>query len=145
MPNWVNEAYQEYANRFPKQFSLDLIEIPLRKRTKNADISRHMAEEGELMLKAIPAGNKVITLEVDGQSLNTPALSAKLQRFQDTACDISLLIGGPEGLAPACLARADARWSLSALTLPHPLVRVILAEQLYRAWTLMIGHPYHRE
>lgn len=145
MPDWVNQGFFEYANRLPKQFALELIEIPLQKRSKQSDLTRVIQHEGEQMLQAIPTGNTVIALDVLGKSFDTQSLSAKLGAFRDQAMDITLLIGGPEGLAPACLSRADVKWSLSQLTLPHPLVRVLLAEQLYRAWTLLIGHPYHRD
>lgn len=145
MPDWVNTGFFEYANRLPKQFAIELIEIPLQKRSKQTDLARAMQMEGEQMQQAIPNGNKVIALDVLGKSFNTPSLSAKLGAFRDQAVDITLLIGGPEGLSPACLERADLKWSLSQLTLPHPMVRVLLAEQLYRAWTLLIGHPYHRD
>lgn len=96
------------------------------------------------MLAAVPRDCHVIALDVTGQAWNTEVLAGRLQGWLGAGRDVALLVGGPDGLAPACLARADTRWSLSPLTLPHALVRVVLAEQLYRAWTLVSGHPYHR-
>jgi 23S rRNA (pseudouridine1915-N3)-methyltransferase len=96
------------------------------------------------MLKAIPKGSQVLGMDVAGSTWSTERLSERLERWMADGRDIALLVGGPEGLAPDCLRRADARWSLSPLTLPHPLVRVVVAEQLYRAWSIMRNHPYHR-
>ena len=96
------------------------------------------------MLAAIPKGAYVIAMEVGGKNWSTEQLSQQLDNWLHGGCDVALLVGGPEGLAPACRARADQLWSLSPLTFPHPLVRVVLAEQLYRAWSLLKGHPYHR-
>ena len=145
MPDWVEKGYQEYARRFPKEMQLELLEINAGKRGKNADIARILKKEGELTLAAIPKGNKIVTLEVTGKSWTTEQLAGEMKKWQLDARNISLLIGGPEGLAPECIAKSEQRWSLSALTLPHPLVRIIVAEGLYRAYTLTINHPYHRE
>lgn len=145
MPDWVEKGYQEYARRFPKEMQLELLEINAGKRGKNADIRRILKKEGELTLAAIPKGNKIVTLEVTGQAWTTEQLADEMGKWQLEARNISLLIGGPEGLAPECITKSEQRWSLSALTLPHPLVRIIVAESLYRAFTLTINHPYHRE
>jgi len=145
MPDWVEKGYQEYARRFPKEMQLELLEINAGKRGKNADIKRILKKEGELTLAAIPKGNKIVTLEVTGRPWTTEQLAGEMKKWQLDARNISLLIGGPEGLAPECIAKSEQRWSLSALTLPHPLVRIIVAEGLYRAYTLTINHPYHRE
>jgi 23S rRNA (pseudouridine1915-N3)-methyltransferase len=145
MPDWVEKGYQEYARRFPNEMQLELLEIPAGKRSKNADIKRILKKEGELTLAAIPKGNKIVTLEVTGKAWTTEQLAKVMTKWQLDARNISLLIGGPEGLAPECIAKSEQRWSLSALTLPHPLVRIITAESLYRAYTLTINHPYHRE
>lgn len=144
MPAWVQAGYEEYAKRLPRDCALLLKEIPLATRGKNTDMNRAIASEGEAMLAAIPAQERVIALDVTGKPQSTEALAAQLKHWQQQGGNTSLLIGGPDGLAPACLARAQERWSLSALTLPHPLVRIVLAEQLYRAWTLLNNHPYHR-
>jgi 23S rRNA (pseudouridine1915-N3)-methyltransferase len=116
----------------------------LGKRGKNADIIRAIAEEGEKMQEAIPASNRVVALDLSGKHWSTEQLSETLARWLADGRNVSLLVGGPDGLAPACLNRADERWCLSTLTFPHPLVRIILAEQLYRAWSLLNNHPYHR-
>ena len=96
------------------------------------------------MLAAIPAGDKVIALEVLGKAWSTENLADQTANWRMDGYNISLLVGGPDGLDPRCTARADQAWSLSKLTLPHPMVRILLAEQIYRAWTLMNNHPYHR-
>lgn len=144
MPAWVETGVAEYRKRLPPEISFEIREIALGKRGKNADIVRAMQEEGDAMQAAIAARDRVIALDVRGKSLSTEQLAGKLAQWQMEGDDISLLVGGPDGLAPACLERAAERWSLSALTLPHPLVRVLLAEQLYRAWTINSNHPYHR-
>lgn len=144
MPEWVETAYQEYAKRLPPECALRLLEIPAGKRTKNADINKLIQQEGEQMLSTIPKGNKVIALDVLGRSWDTTMLAQQLKGWLASGQDISLLVGGPDGLSADCLAAAHTKWSLSPLTLPHPLVRVVIAEQLYRAWTILKGHPYHR-
>ncbi|QBL08614.1 23S rRNA (pseudouridine(1915)-N(3))-methyltransferase RlmH [Rheinheimera sp. D18] len=145
MPAWVQSGYDEYARRFPRDMPLELIEVPAGKRGKNADIKRILEQEGEKMLAAVPRGSKIVTLEVTGETWSSPQLSTKLTDWLRDGRDVCLLVGGPEGLAPACIAASEAKWSLSALTLPHPLVRVVLAESLYRAWSICTNHPYHRE
>lgn len=145
MPAWVQEGFTEYAKRLPRECALQLVEIPLGKRGKNADVQRAIAEEGEKMLAALPRDCRVIALEVEGRAWSTPQLAGELETWLGAGRDVALLVGGPDGLSEACRQRADQAWSLSPLTLPHPLVRVLLAEQLYRAWTLYKGHPYHRQ
>lgn len=145
MPAWVEQGYQEYARRFPPDMPLQLTEIAAGKRGKNADITRILHKEGEQMLATIPKGNRIVTLEVNGRPWTTEQLANELRKWQMDGRDVSLLVGGPEGLAPQCVAAAEQKWSLSALTLPHPLVRIVLAESLYRAWSLNHNHPYHRE
>ena len=144
MPGWVNDAYQEYARRLPRECSLKLVEIPLGSRARSKPVERAIAEEGKRMLSAISEGQRVIALDVGGRGWSTEQLAEQLKLWMQDGRNVSLLIGGPDGLAGDCLERAEQRWSLSPLTLPHPLVRVLLAEQLYRAWTLTTGHPYHR-
>ncbi|MFU9136252.1 23S rRNA (pseudouridine(1915)-N(3))-methyltransferase RlmH [Erwinia tasmaniensis] len=145
MPDWVQSGFMEYLRRFPKDMPLELVEVPAGKRGKNADIRRILDKEGELMLAAMGKGNRVVTLDIPGQPWETPHLATQLERWKQDGRDVSLLIGGPEGLSPACKAAAEQSWSLSALTLPHPLVRVLVAESLYRAWSITANHPYHRE
>ncbi|WP_461517015.1 23S rRNA (pseudouridine(1915)-N(3))-methyltransferase RlmH [Porticoccus sp.] len=144
MPDWVESGCNEYLKRLPPELNVDIVELPLGQRGKGADIKRAIAREGEAMLRAIGEQDHVIALDVLGKSWSTQDLAGKLQQWQLSGDNFSLLIGGPDGLAPECLARANSRWSLSALTLPHPLVRILLAEQLYRAWSINAGHPYHR-
>ena len=144
MPAWVVAAYQEYAKRLPRECTLQLVEIALSKRRKSQTPEQAAEEEGQQMLASLPKDCTVIALDVRGNSWSTEALAMRLQDWLGSGRDVALLIGGPDGLSAACLARADLRWSLSALTFPHPLVRVVLAEQLYRAWTINAGHPYHR-
>ncbi len=145
MPGWVSAGYEEYAKRLPRECALRLVEIAPGKRGRNADVKRIVRDEGERMLAATPKDSKVIALEVGGRTWSTPQLANELSGWLASGRDTTLLVGGPEGLDEACRARADQAWSLSALTLPHPLVRVLLAEQLYRAWSLTVGHPYHRD
>ena len=144
MPGWVEAGVDEYRKRLPPELTLNIREIALGKRGKNADIARAMAQEGEAMLAAIGARERVVALEVNGKPWSTEQLAQQLAGWQMGGDDVALLVGGPDGLAPACQARAHQRWSLSPLTLPHPLVRVLLAEQLYRAWSINSNHPYHR-
>lgn len=144
MPDWVDKGYQEYARRMPGDCALQLHEIPAAKRGKNADLKRLTEQEGEKVLAAIPKGALVVALEVGGRNWSTAKLAEQLDGWRQQGRDVALLVGGPEGLADACRQRADIQWSLSPLTLPHPLVRVVVAEQLYRAWSILSNHPYHR-
>ncbi len=144
MPAWVNDAYQQYARRMPRECRLNLTEIPLGQRSKSGSVERAVAGEGKRMLAAISSDQNVIALDINGHSWSTEQLAGQLESWLQNGRNISLLVGGPDGLSELCLARAQQRWSLSPLTLPHPLVRVLLAEQLYRAWSVTSGHPYHR-
>ena len=145
MPGWGSEGFNEYCKRFPRDCELILKEIPAGKRGKNADIARITEKEGEEMLAAVPHGAKIVTLDIPGKRWTTPELSKTLERWMASGQDIALLVGGPEGLSEECKAAASESWSLSPLTFPHPLVRVLVAESLYRAWSLSAGLPYHRE
>jgi 23S rRNA (pseudouridine1915-N3)-methyltransferase len=144
MPEWVGQGVEEYSKRLPRELTPVWREIPLAKRGKDAKTEQVCAAEGEQILKAIPTGERVIALEVGGKRISTEQLAQQLKDWQMSGDNYSILIGGPDGLSSDCLARANQRWSLSDLTLPHPLVRVVLAEQLYRAWTITVNHPYHR-
>ena len=144
MPDWVIQGYQEYAKRLNSDCQLKLIEIPPGKRGKNADLQRIKNVEGDKILAAIPKSCLVIALEVNGKSWSTEQLCSQMNQWLHGGQDVALLIGGPEGLSADCIARADVKWSLSPLTLPHPLVRVLLSEQLYRAYSILKNHPYHR-
>lgn len=144
MPAWVTTGFEEYVKRLPAELSLELVELNLGHRGKNADTVRAIAREGDDMLAAIGKGDRVVALDVQGKAWSTEQLANQLEGWQMDGRNISLLVGGPDGLDPRALALADQRWSLSPLTLPHPLVRVLLAEQIYRAWTITKGHPYHK-
>ncbi len=144
MPGWVEQGFSDYAKRMPKECRLELKEIPLKKRDKHTDTQRLIEHEGKQMLAAIPQRCHAIALDKDGHQWTTQQLSNQLSTWLQSGLDLALLIGGPEGLAPACLQYAHVKWSLSKLTFPHPLVRIIVAEQFYRAWSLLQGHPYHR-
>jgi 23S rRNA (pseudouridine1915-N3)-methyltransferase len=143
-PSWIQEGYLEYAKRMPPTCSLELIEIPAEKRGNNVDVARVTEREGEKMLARIHPQHRVIALDVKGKQFSTEELAARLGEWQQDGRHIDLLIGGPEGLAPACLQKAEEKWSLSLLTFPHIIVKLIVAEQLYRAWTILAHHPYHR-
>ena len=144
MPDWVTQGYTEYAKRMPRECELKLREITPGKRGKHTDIERVMDDEGQRMLAAIPLGDRVVALDLSGKEWSTPQLAEALSRWLGDGRNVSLLVGGPDGLAQSCLDKADDRWRLSALTFPHPLVRIVLAEQLYRAWSILHNHPYHR-
>ena len=144
MPAWVASGYAQYAKRLPGECALHLVEIDPGHRGKGADLERARRDEGERLLRALPKGALPIALDERGESWDTARLATELAGWLGGGRDLALMVGGADGLAPECLARAERRWSLSALTFPHPLVRVILAEQLYRAWSLVQGHPYHR-
>jgi len=144
MPRWVQQGYEEYAKRLPPECALKLVEIAAGKRGKNADLARVMRGETERLLGAVPKGANPVALEVDGRCWSTPELSNRLQEWMLSGQDIALLVGGPDGLSESARKAASAMWSLSALTLPHPLVRILVAEQLYRAWSILRNHPYHR-
>lgn len=144
MPSWVVEGYREYTKRLPRECSLQLVEIPPAKRHKSLSAEQARQQEGQAILAALPKDCSVVALDVRGKPWSTETLAAQLDDWLVSGRDVALLVGGPDGLSDACLERADQRWSLSALTYPHALVRIVLAEQLYRAWTISTGHPYHR-
>ena len=144
MPAWVTDAYYEYAKRLPRECELVLKEIAPGKRGKTVNIARVTEDEGDRMLAALPRDVYVVALDVAGKEWSTPELAEALARWLESGRDVALLVGGPDGLSPACLKRANQRWSLSKLTFPHPIVRIILAEQIYRAWSILQHHPYHR-
>ena len=144
MPEWVEKGYAEYAGRLPRECALNLVEIPAGQRGQNPDIARIVRAEGERLLAAAPSGSRRIALDERGQEWSTMELAERLSGWLREGRDVSLLVGGPDGLDATCRDRAERLWSLSRLTLPHPLVRVVVAEQLYRAWSLLHNHPYHR-
>jgi len=145
MPKWVVDGYQEFSKRLPAECKLKLVEIAPGRRSKSAAVKRAIQDESSRMLAAIPKNAKVVALDERGKLWTTRQLAAQLEEWMSEGRDISLLVGGPDGLSDECRARAEQQWSLSPLTLPHAMVRVLLAEQLYRAWSVMKGHPYHRD
>ena len=145
MPDWVEKGTAEYAKRIQHDLGFTLVEVPMAKRSKSSNIDQCIKKEGDGMLAKIAASDYLVALDVLGKSLDTPALAERLSWIQEQGRNIALLVGGPYGLDQRCLDRADESWSLSALTLPHPLVRILVAEQLYRAHSLNKGHPYHRD
>lgn len=144
MPGWITEGFTEYTRRLQSRLPIQLVEIPAAKRG-SGDVPRAMAEEGRRMLAAVRPQDHVVALDERGRSRSSVELSRWLGERQQAGSDLSFLVGGADGLAPEVIGRAQERWSLSPLTLPHALVRVLFAEQMYRAVTLLDGHPYHRE
>lgn len=144
MPGWVTEAFTDYTRRLRARLPVELVEIPATKRG-SGDVARAMGEEGRRLLAAVRAQDHVVALDERGKSRSSAELSRWLGQRLLAGKDLCFMIGGADGFAPEVLARADERWSLSPLTLPHALVRVVFAEQIYRAVTLLDGHPYHRE
>ena len=144
-PDWVEDGAAEYAKRLRGRCTLEIKTLPLARRTASTPAERAIADEGARLLAAVPAGAHVVALEERGKPWSTKDLAAKLDGWMRLGAPVTFLVGGPDGLSPACMARANERWQLSALTLPHGLVKVIVAEALYRAWSLLEHHPYHRE
>ena len=143
MPAWVTSGFEEYRKRLPPEIRLNLRELPLGQKGKSAD-ARSRKREAESIRSALPPRDRLVALDVEGRPYSTEQLANLLAGWQMSGDNYSIVIGGPDGIDDALLDAAELRWSLSPLTLPHPLVRVVLAEQLYRAWTINAGHPYHR-
>lgn len=148
MPAWVTDGFTDYAKRIQPMLPVELVELPLAKRGKNqtnpADINKFCHDEGQKILSAKKDNERLICLDVKGKQLSTEQLAGKLQDWMQAGQDVALAVGGPDGLSKEVLDAAESKWSLSPLTLPHPLVRVILIEQLYRAMSINHNHPYHR-
>jgi 23S rRNA (pseudouridine1915-N3)-methyltransferase len=144
MPDWVTQGFSEFQKRLSNQHELILHEIPLLKRSKNADIKRLMLKEAESMQAAIPDNSFVIALDRKGSQWSSEQLANQFHVWQTQSAHLCILIGGPEGFDQTIFASVHAKWSLSHLTLPHPIVRIVLAEQLYRAQSILNNHPYHR-
>lgn len=142
-PGWVRDAVQEFGKRFPKALGVEVLAVAASKHHK--DVQKFMQAEAEQLLAAIAPSDWVICLDERGKEISSKGFAQALQTWQLNGRDVVLVIGGANGLAPSIKARADQTWSLSQLTLPHYLVRVLLLEALYRAWTISTGHPYHRE
>lgn len=144
LPDWITTGYDEYAGRIGPEFRLELVEVPVTHRGRSADPARARAEEGRRMLAGIDPRMHVTALDVRGRPMSTEQFARWLAARLNDGRSLALLVGGPDGLDPACQQRADSSWSLSPLTFPHGLVRVMVAEQIYRAQSLLRGHPYHR-
>lgn len=144
MPSWVDAGFAEYAKRFSGDCQLQLQELPMSKRHKNMQPEQHKEKEAQTILAAIKKDDYVVVLDVLGKTITTEALAQQMENWQMLGQPIVIIVGGPDGLSQQILQRADISLSLSKLTLPHPLVRVLLVEQLYRAWSINKGHPYHR-
>lgn len=157
-PGWVTDSCAEYCKRLPREFNLQWKDLPLVSRNKNSSTETLKREETRILVNAVPPRHFIVALDERGMLLNTEKFSEKLFKWQHTHSNVCFVIGGPDGLdlsrsvAPTSGGShnktseswADFIWSLSPLTMPHPLVRVVLAEQIYRAWSLSVGHPYHR-
>ncbi len=144
-PAWVEEAFNAYAGRFPREWRFKLECVRTAKRSKNSPVSRAVDEEADSLLSRLKPDEQLVLLDERGTSLSSQALSGRLAKWLSDGRDLAFIIGGPDGVSESIRRRANFVWSLSSLTLPHGLARVLLAEQLYRAWSLETGHPYHRE
>lgn len=142
-PRWVEEGFQEYAQRFGADYKLELKEIALGQRS-GGEVKQAVSREGQRMLAALPPKAYLVALQVDGKPMSSEELASFLEARSREGRDVAFCIGGPDGLAPEIDRRADMRWSLSALTLPHSLARLVLVEALYRAVSIIKRHPYHR-
>ena len=144
MPNWVNRGYADYADRLSGDLTLGLTEIPLQKRASASQLAAAQQKEAAQIQNALQGSDYRVTLDIPGRAHSSESLAARLQYWQEHHRRLALIIGGPEGIAPEIKALAHESWSLGNLTLPHPLVRIIVAEALYRAWSINHHHPYHR-
>lgn len=144
MPVWVQQGFREYQKRMPRDYDLVLIEIPAGRRTRNSDLDRIVEEEGERIMAALPEKTHAVVLDMAGKAWTTEQLAQAMLRWRENSRHVALMVGGPDGLSSQVKLQAHESWSLSSMTLPHPLVRIVVAEQLYRAWTILVHHPYHR-
>ncbi len=144
MPDWVTAGFQEYAQRMPREMALELVEIPLGNRSKSANVNQARRAEAERIRAALEKCATWVALEVTGKAISTEQLAGHMDEWRHSGGDVAVVIGGPDGIEPELSQSAPLRVSLSRLTFPHALVRVMLAEQLYRAWTILSNHPYHR-
>jgi 23S rRNA (pseudouridine1915-N3)-methyltransferase len=144
MPEWVEVASNDFIKRLPAEIKINSILLPLIKRGKNPDIPRIIRDESRKILAAVPKGSQLVVLDVLARSVTTMKLSSMLETWMQQGQDVSIVIGGPDGVSDELLSAASVKISLSALTFPHTLARVILLEQIYRAWSILNNHPYHR-
>lgn len=141
MPDWIEQGWSEYARRLPPQIDLELVEVAPPAGRRGASSSLH---EGRSLLQRLPKDATTVALDGEGETWSTRALAGRLEQWMMQGRPVALLVGGADGHSDEVRSRSSALWSLGRLTFPHMLVRVIVAEQLYRAWTLLSGHPYHR-
>lgn len=144
MPDWVNQGFADYANRFAADITLKLTEIPLQKRASTSQLASAQQKEAAQIRAAVQGFDHIVILDIPGREHSSESLARRLQHWQDNSRRVALIIGGPEGIAADIKALAQESWSLGKLTLPHPLVRIVVAEALYRAWSINRNHPYHR-
>lgn len=144
-PSWVDDALGTYTGRFPREWKFRLDTIPTARRSKNDRSGKAVEAEGRQILSRIDSAEQVVLLDERGKQFTSVELAACLADWQADGRDLCFVIGGPDGVSADCRNRAKLCWSLSKLTLPHGLARVLFAEQMYRAWSLQAGHPYHRE
>lgn len=145
MPDWVQAGFDEFARRMPRELPLELVEIKAEPRTTGKTVEAMQAAEAARIEAALPARCRRVILDERGRDLTTVALAARLEAWREGGDDVALIVGGPDGLADTLKRTADESIRLSSLTLPHALVRPLLAEALYRAWSVTRNHPYHRE
>ena len=145
MPKWVQDGYAEYAKRLPKSCAIKLVELPMAQRGKTGSADKYKAEEAKKILAAIPKGAQLIVLDEHGEQVTTKGLAVKLEDWLASGQDVALVVGGPDGLEQSLIQQAKWKWGLSKLTMPHPMVRILVAEQIYRAYSVINNHPYHRE
>ena len=143
MPQWVSDGADDYVKRMPREASIEWVELPVSKRTRDTAESR-MLEEATAIERRLKPQELMVILDAEGKVISTETIAETLATWQSNGSKIAFVIGGPDGLHPSLKAKASARWALGRITLPHALARVILAEQLYRAWSINAGHPYHR-
>lgn len=144
LPPWVKQGFEEFAKRLQQKLPITAVDLALAPRGKSIDIKRTLLDEGQRMMLAVPKNSRVIALDVRGESWSSEVLSKHMGAWMQDGRDLCLLIGGPDGLAPQAITISHQRWSLGPLTLPHALVRIVVAEQLYRAVSMLGNHPYHR-
>ncbi len=145
MPKWVQQTFSDYNNRLSKNQQVVLVEIPPVHRSKSMSANKAIYIEGQNILSVLKADEKIILLDETGQSLSTKKLAQSIENWQMNATNVAIVVGGADGVSAEIKKHAYKQWSLSRLTFPHPLVRVILMEQIYRAYSLIANHPYHRE
>ncbi len=143
-PGWVTDGFNEYQKRLPRDWQLGLTEIQVAKRRKGESLEKLRNMEGDKILASVKNNSRLVSLDRSGSKWNTEMLARKLDDWQLDYGQIQLMVGGPDGLSDTCLARADESWSLSELTFPHFIVRILIAEQIYRAWSILNSHPYHK-